>query len=79
MPLYINDEEVDALVEELRSLKRTTKTKAVKMALKGAVEQTRQKSDLRLRLTKTFQLARKAGPFASNDYAHESDDHWREP
>jgi antitoxin VapB len=46
MALFIKDPEVDALAQELASLKRTTKTEAVRLALRSEIEREKGRLDL---------------------------------
>ncbi|TGD97119.1 type II toxin-antitoxin system VapB family antitoxin [Methylobacterium nonmethylotrophicum] len=46
MALFVKDPEVDALAQELASLKRVTKTEAVRQALRGALDRERGERDL---------------------------------
>lgn len=46
MVLYVKDPDVDALAQELASLKRTTKTEAVCQALRGEIDREKDRLDL---------------------------------
>lgn len=46
MALFVKDPVVDALAQELASLKRTTKTEAVRQALRGEIDREKDKFDL---------------------------------
>lgn len=46
MALFVKDPEVDALAQELASLKRTTKTEAVRQALRGEINREKDNFDL---------------------------------
>lgn len=63
MPLYIRDNNVDALADELRiALKAPSKTEAVRTALQHELDRTRQALPLRRRLAKALELADAMGP-----------------
>ncbi|KMO22845.1 type II toxin-antitoxin system VapB family antitoxin [Methylobacterium indicum] len=63
MALFIKDPEVDALAQELAALKRTTKTEAVRQALRGEIERVKGERDLvRLSLDFASRLRERAGP-----------------
>ena len=46
MPLYVKDPQVDALADELTALKGSTKTEAVREALRKEIARTKAKPDL---------------------------------
>lgn len=46
MPLYVKDNEVDALAERLATLKNTSKTEAVRLALQHELEREQGKPSL---------------------------------
>ncbi|KMO34827.1 MULTISPECIES: type II toxin-antitoxin system VapB family antitoxin [Methylobacterium] len=46
MALFVKDPEVDALAQELAALKRTSKTEAVRQALRSELDRERDKLDL---------------------------------
>lgn len=63
MALFVKDPEVDALAEELASLKRTTKTEAVRQALRGELDREKDKLDLVTQsLAFAQSLRERAGP-----------------
>lgn len=63
MALFVKDPEVDALAQELASLKRTTKTEAVRQALRGEIDREKDKFDLVARsIAFTRGLREQAGP-----------------
>lgn len=65
MALFIKDPEVDALAQELASLKRTTKTEAVRQALRGEIDREKDRLDLvALSLAFARNLRERAGPNA---------------
>jgi len=63
MPLYIKDDEVDALATELQTLSgAATKTEAVRTALKDAIERKRdRKTTIRESIKQAQEMARKMG------------------
>jgi antitoxin VapB len=62
MPLYIRDDEVDALAVELKKLTRArSKTEAVRSALRHEIERNRGSVPLRDRLAKLQAKARRIG------------------
>jgi len=63
MPLFIRDDEVDALAGELQKLtKARTKTEAVRRALQNELARTRKALPLRDRLARAKALADAMGP-----------------
>jgi antitoxin VapB len=63
MPLYIRDDEVDALAAELQALTGApTKTEAVRRALTNEIQRSREKLPLRDRLAGAIAKARALGP-----------------
>ncbi len=46
MPLYVKDPQVDALADELTALKGSTKTEAVREALRNEIARTKAEPDL---------------------------------
>ena len=46
MPLYVRDPEVDALADRLMTLKKVSKTEAVRQALRHEIEREQAKPDL---------------------------------
>ncbi len=76
MPLYIKDPEVDKLAEELVGLTKTTKSEAVKRALKHEISQQKRRLPMRERLAKSLAMAQEAGPFAPGDHQQETDELW---
>ncbi|CAX17088.1 type II toxin-antitoxin system VapB family antitoxin [Methylorubrum populi] len=63
MALYVKDPEVDALAEELASLKHTTKTEAVRLALRGEIEREKDRLDLVAQsIAFASRLRERAGP-----------------
>jgi antitoxin VapB len=80
MPLYIRDNEVDALATELQALIGvSTKTEAVKRALKHELERSRENIPLRERLASAVAKARAMGPGRSDfDMKRFTDDLWGE-
>jgi antitoxin VapB len=65
MALYVKDPDVDALAQELASLKRTTKTEAVRQALRGEIDREKDRLDLVARsLAFACSLRERAGPNA---------------
>lgn len=66
MALFIKDSEVDALAQELASLKRTTKTEAVRLALRGEIDREKDRLDLVAQsLAFARDLRQRAGPNAT--------------
>jgi len=63
MPLYIKDDEVDALATELQALSgAATKTEAVRTALKDAIERKRDRqTTIRESIKQAQEMARKMG------------------
>lgn len=63
MPLYIKDDEVDALATELQTLSgAATKTEAVRTALKDAIERKwDRKTAMRQAIKEAQEMARKMG------------------
>jgi len=63
MPLYIKDDEVDALATELQTLSGArSKTEAVRTALKDAIERKRdRKTTIRESIKQAQEMARKMG------------------
>ncbi|GJD33500.1 type II toxin-antitoxin system VapB family antitoxin [Methylobacterium aerolatum] len=53
MPLYVKDPQVDALADELTALKGSTKTEAVREALRNEIARTKAEPDL-IEMTRTF-------------------------
>ncbi|CUX72385.1 MULTISPECIES: type II toxin-antitoxin system VapB family antitoxin [Agrobacterium] len=78
MALFIKDPEVDKLTAELVTLTKTTKTDAVKMALRREIALRKVNRPIRERLSKSLELARAAGPFAPGDHKRETDEMWGE-
>ena len=63
MPLFIRDDEVDALAGEVQKLtKARTKTEAVRRALQNELARTRKMLPLRERLARAKALADAMGP-----------------
>lgn len=63
MPLYIRDDEVDALAEKVQAMTGArTKTEAVRLALQHEIERNRKKTPLRDRLAVAKAMARQLGP-----------------
>ena len=63
MALFIKDPEVDALAQELAALKRTTKTEAVRQALRGEIDREKGQRDLVAQsLDFASRLRERAGP-----------------
>jgi antitoxin VapB len=63
MPLYIRDDEVDALAVKVQAMTGApTKTEAVRLALQHELERNRKAAPLRERLAKAKALAREIGP-----------------
>lgn len=66
MALFVKDPEVDALAQELASLRRTTKTEAVRQALRGEINREKDRLDL---VAQSLAFARglreRAGPNAT--------------
>ncbi len=64
MALFVKDPEVDVLAQELASLKRvTTKTEAVRQALRGEIDREKDKLDLVAQsIADARQLRERAGP-----------------
>ncbi|MGC5301788.1 type II toxin-antitoxin system VapB family antitoxin, partial [Escherichia coli] len=46
MPLYVKDQQVDALAEQLAALRGTSKTEAVRQALQSEIAREKGKPDL---------------------------------
>lgn len=68
MALYVKDPDVDALAQELASLKRTTKTEAVRQALRGEIDREKGRLDLVAQsLAFARDLRERAGPNAMPD------------
>lgn len=62
MPLYVKDPQVDALADELMALKGSTKTEAVRQALRNEIARTKSQADLvEQSLAFTRRLRAKAG------------------
>lgn len=62
MPLYVKDPQVDALADELTALKGSTKTEAVREALRNEIARTKAEPDLvEQTLAFTRRLRAKAG------------------
>mgnify|MGYP004716424987 CR=1 FL=1 len=78
MALFIKDPEVDKLTAELVGLMKSTKTDAVKMALRREIALRKVNRPIRERLSKSLELARAAGPFASGDHKRETNEMWSE-
>ena len=70
MPLYIKDDEVDALATELQTLSgAATKTEAVRTALKDAIERKRdRKTTIRESIKQAQEMARKMGVRNDSDF-----------
>lgn len=63
MPLYIRDDEVDALAVKVQAMTGApTKTEAVRLALQHEIERNRKATPLRERLAKAQALAQEIGP-----------------
>ena len=63
MALFIKDPAVDALAQELATLKRTTKTEAVHQALRNEIDREKGQRDLvALSLDLAHRLRERAGP-----------------
>ncbi len=63
MPLYIRDSEVDELAERVKRLTgATTKTEAVKAALRHEIERASSKPPLSERLRRAWEIADSIGP-----------------
>jgi len=66
MPLYIRDDEVDALAVEVQAATgAATKTEAVRMALRHELERSQTRHPLRERLAAARAAARQIGPVDS--------------
>ena len=66
MPLYIRDDEVDALAVEVQAATGApTKTEAVRMALRHELERSQLRDPLRERLAAARAAARQIGPVDS--------------
>jgi antitoxin VapB len=62
MPLYIKDDEVDDLANELQRVTgAATKTEAVRTALKDAIERKRDKTTILVAIKQAQAMARKMG------------------
>lgn len=64
MALFVKDPEVDALAQELASLKRTTKAEAVRLALRAEIEREKDHLDLVARLRAGLARAGRPEPAA---------------
>ncbi len=63
MPLYIRDDEVDALAVKVQAITGArTKTEAVRLALQHEIERSRGRTPLRERLAAAKAAARQIGP-----------------
>lgn len=80
MALFIRDEEVDALAEELRRMTRAkTKTEAVRQALRLQLDEARRALPLRERLARSKALADSLGKSdPAFDMKSYSDEMWGE-
>lgn len=78
MPLYVRDDDVDALAVELQKLtKARSKTEAVRQALKHEIERNRASIPLRERLAKLQERAAAIGlPNPDFDMKKFTDDMW---
>lgn len=78
MPLFIRDDEVDALAGEVQKLtKARTKTEAVRRALQNELARTRKMLPLRERLARAKALADAMGPSDPNfDMKAFTDEMW---
>lgn len=78
MPLYIRDDDIDALAVELQALsKARTKTEAVRTALRHEIDRMRKTVPLRDRIAKIQTEATKLGlPNADFDFKAFTDDMW---
>jgi len=66
MPLYIRDDEVDALAVEVQAATGApTKTEAVRMALRHELQRSQTRDPLRERLGAALAAARQIGPVDS--------------
>lgn len=78
MPLYIKDEEVNRLADELTGLTKSSKTDAVRNALKNAIAKQKASLPIHERLAKTLAMAEAAGPFHPGNHKQETDEMWGE-
>ncbi|MCT2580906.1 type II toxin-antitoxin system VapB family antitoxin [Mesorhizobium sp. P16.1] len=78
MPLYVRDDDVDALAVELQKLtKARSKTEAVRQALKHEIERSRASIPLRERLAKLQERAAAIGlPNPDFDMKKFTDEMW---
>ena len=78
MPLYIKDDEVDALATELQSISGArSKTEAVRTALKDAIERKRDKTSMIARIAEIQRQVAAMGPSDPNfDMKKFSDEMW---
>ena len=81
MALFIRDETVDALAEELqKALKSPSKTAAVRLALTNELARARQKLPLRQRIAKSQAMAAAIGkPDPNFDLKAFTDAMWDDP
>ncbi|MBN8934669.1 MAG: type II toxin-antitoxin system VapB family antitoxin [Rhizobium pusense] len=76
MPLYIKDEEVNQLADELTGLTKTSKTEAVRSALQSAIAIRKANLPIREKLAKTLALSKEYGPYGPGDQKAETDELW---
>ena len=78
MPLFIRDDEVSALADELTRLTRArSKTEAVRAALRHEIERTRDDVPLSVRLAKAKHIVAQMGPSdADFDMKAYTDEMW---
>lgn len=76
MPLYIKDEEVNRLADELTRLTNSSKTEAVRNALKSAITSRKANLPIREKLAKSLAMSREAGPYHPGDHKAETDEMW---
>jgi antitoxin VapB len=77
-PLYVRDDEVLALATELQRLKKlSSKTEAVRTALRNEIERVNCEKPLHERLAKAIALAQSIGPYdADFDMKKFTDEMW---
>lgn len=76
MPLYIKDEEVNRLADELTRLTKSSKTEAVRNALKSAIASRKSNLPIREKLAKSLAMSQEAGPYYPGDHKAETDEMW---
>jgi len=78
MPLYIKDDEVSKLADELTGLTKSSKTEAVRLALKHEIGRRKESVPLRDRIAGSLAMAQQLGPFALRDHKKDTDEMWGE-